>query len=279
MRDYWSCSDFADKIRGTAKPEWGTGTEWDYWKIHAKQTHPIRYWVVETAFDAVQDFIWWPIDTLYDIKYYCINRWVTKTHQLTASKKDLKPGEWCDVGGRFLPCLFNELVDFVEVELAGSKLMWMDAEEFKKQKAPFWARGPFKTRTWRSRELGMEYLAWASDLTYDNHWGVGEDHANYGKLTTQALNAREIKELYLWWTEVYPTRPDPYDESGFAAYLKAREEANGGKMNWGCDEKTEEERQELKAVLDESTRIEQLYESEDTAMMIRLIKVRDGLWT
>ena len=25
--------------------------------------------------------------------------------------------------------------------------------------------------------------------------------------------------------------------------------------------------------------IEQLYESEDTAMMIRLIKVRDGLWT
>jgi hypothetical protein len=279
MRDYWSCSDFADKIRGTAKPECGTGTEWDYWEIHAKQTHPIRYWIVETAFDAVQDFIWWPVDTLYDIKYYCINRWVTKTHQLTASKKDIKPGEWCDVGGRFLPCLFNELVDFVEVELAGSKLMWMDEEEFKKQKAPFWARGPFKTRTWRSRELGMEYLAWASDLTYDNHWGVNEDHANYGELTTQALNAREIKELYLWWTEVYPTRPDPYDESGFAAYHEARAEANGGKYNWDCDEKNEEERQELKAVLDESTRIEQLYESEDTAMMIRLIKARDGLWT
>lgn len=279
MKDYWSCSKLADAIRGTAKPAWGTVDEWDYWEIHAKQTHPFRYWFVETALDNIQDFIWWPVDTLYDIKYYCINRWVTKTHQLTASKKDLKRGEWCDVGYRFLPCLFNELVDFVEIELAGSKLMWMDKEDRKKYNPPFWATGLFKTRTWRSRELGMEYLAWASNLTYDTDWGVGKDHANYGELTPQALNAREIKALYLWWTEVYPTRPDPYDASGFAEYLKKREEANGGKYNWGCGEKTEEERQELKAVLDESTRIEQLYESEDTAMMIRLIKVRDGLWT
>jgi hypothetical protein len=279
MKDYWSCSEFADKIRGTVKPNWGTGDEWDYWEIDAKQTHPFRYWLVETAFDAVQDFIWWPVDKLYDIKYYCINRWVSKTHQLTANKKDLKPGEWCDVGGRFLPCLFNELVDFVEIELAGSKLMWMDKEEFKKQKAPFWARGLFKTRTWRSRELGMEYLNWASNLTYDHDWGCSKDHEKYGELTTQALNAREIMALYIWWTKIYPTRPDPDDESGFAAYYDAKAEANGGKLRWNYDEKTEEDRKTVKHLLDETNRIEQLYEKEDTEMMIRLIKVRDGLWT
>lgn len=279
MRDYWSCSEFADRIRGTVKPNWGTGDEWDYWEIHAKQNHPIRYWLVETAFDAVQDFIWWPVDKLYDIKYYCINRWVSKTHQLTASKKDLKPGEWCDVGGRFLPCLFNELVDFVEIELAGSKLMWMDKEEFKKQNAPFWARGLFKTRTWRSRELGMEYLNWASNLTYDSDWGCSRDDEKYGELTTQALNAREIMALYNWWTKIYPTRPDPDDESGFAAYYDAKAEANGGKLRWNYDEKTEEDRKTVKHLLDETNRIEQLYEEEDTEMMIRLIKVRDGLWT
>lgn len=279
MRDYWSCSDFADKIRGTTKPAWGDGDEWDSWEANAEQKHPFRYWLVETALDAIQDFIWWPVDKLYDIKYYCLNRWVTKSHQLSASNKDLKPGEWCDVGYRFLPCLFNELVNFVEIELADDKLRWMEPEERKKYNPPFWSTGLLKTRTWRSRELGMEYLTWASQLTYNSDWGVGEDHENYGKLTPQALNALEIIKLYTWWKDVYPARRDPGELSGIDAYHEAKAAENGGKLRLCHNEKTEEEREHVKALLNENARIETMYTDEDTEMMIRLIKIRDGLWT
>ena len=92
----------------------------------------MRYWIAEEALDYLQDFITWPVRKIYDIKYYINNRWVSKTHALTASVKDIPRGEWRDVGHRFLPCLFNELVDFVEIELPSNMLMWMDKEEQKK---------------------------------------------------------------------------------------------------------------------------------------------------
>ena len=42
---------------------------------------------------------------------------------------------------------------------------------------------------------------------------------------------------------------------------------------------TDEEREESRLALDLSTKIEREYDEEDEAMMIRLIKVRDALWT
>ena len=113
---YWSCSEFADWLRGTAKPKFETGEGWRKWRHAAKNKHPFRYWLAEEVLDKIQNFIWHPVDTLYDLKYYINNRWVTRTHALTAHPKDIKPGKWRDLGNRFLPCLFNELVDFVEHE-------------------------------------------------------------------------------------------------------------------------------------------------------------------
>ena len=115
---YWSCTKLANRIRGKKKPLAATSEDWDVWHKEAKQAHPIRYWIAEEALDKVQAFIWWPVDKIYSVKYYINNRWVTRTHALTAHPRDIKPGQWMDVGYRFLPCLFNELVDFVEVELA-----------------------------------------------------------------------------------------------------------------------------------------------------------------
>lgn len=278
MKNYWSCSKLADAIRGTAKPNWATCEEWDYWDAKAKESHPFRYWFVETGLDAIQKFVRWPIDTIYDIKYYCLNRWVTNTHQLTASAKDIKRGEWCDVGYRFLPCLFNELVDFVEVEIASHQLLWLDEEESKKYKPPFWSTGFFKTRTWRSAELGMNHLKWASELTYDSDMGFDETHENYGKPTPQALGAMEIIALYIWWKFTYPARQDAEIISGLHDYHEARSAENGGRLNFSSS-KTPEERAHLKMLLAENERIEQMYRDEDTEMMIRLIKVRDSLWT
>ena len=116
--NYWSCTPFADWIRGTTKLKCGTSEEWHEWETRAKRDYPVRWWIAEEGLGHVQDFVTYPVRKLYDIKYYINNRWVTRTHALTAHRRDIAPGNWCDVGNRFLPCLFNELVDFVEVEQA-----------------------------------------------------------------------------------------------------------------------------------------------------------------
>jgi hypothetical protein len=115
-------------------------------------------------------------------------------------------------------------------------------------------------------------------LTMGTDWGVEETDPNYGKPTGQAERAKEIKELYIWWTTVYPNRPDPYEASGWTAACEASRIANGGKLNWG---------QEKDPILKKSSdkahkllqKIEASYEKEDEVMMIRLIKIRNALWT
>ena len=109
---YWSNGKFANWVRGTPQPECGTSKEWRDWKQTAKTKHPFRYWLAETALDKIQDFIMYPIDKLYSVKYWLVNRFVTKTHQLTSN---LKKGEWHELDERILHCLFDELVNFVEV--------------------------------------------------------------------------------------------------------------------------------------------------------------------
>lgn len=273
--NYWSNSKLADWIRGTVKLKAGTGKEWRSWNEQARSTHPIRYWIVEEGFDAVQNFVNWPIDRITDVRYYINNRWISKSHALTAHPSNIKPGTWCDVGNRFLPCLFNELVDFVEVEQAWHHVMW-DSDARKKFKVPL-TRRFFKFRNWRCPEAGLAYLDWASSLTLGEHWGVEPGSENYGKPTHQALAAREIKELYIWWKEIYPKRPDVYDASGWSAYCAQRR--SKGYHILDMEDDTESEREQCNRALDLSNQIEKQYEDEDEAMMIRLIKVRNSLWT
>jgi hypothetical protein len=275
--NYWTCSKFADWLRGTAKPNSATSEGWDEWTEKAKSAHPIRFWIADDGLDYLQDFVTWPVRKLYDIKYYINNRWVTRTHALTAHPRDIRPGNWCDVGNRFLPCLFNELVDFVEVELAWWHIAWADKAERVKYSAPFWATGWFRWRTWRCPQAGLDNLEWQRKLVHDDEW-VKKDDPLYGKPTPQAVKAQEILDLYEWWTETYRNRPDPYDASGWSAYCEASREANNGKIHFGADKTPE-----LKKMSDKAhkvlQKIEADYEAEDEAMMIRLIKVRHGLWT
>jgi hypothetical protein len=273
--NYWSCSPFADWIRGKPKLKMGTSDEWHNWENEAKGYHPVRYWIAEEALDAIQNFIWWPVDQLYALKYYINNRFVTRTHSLTAHPRDIRPGDWCDVGNRFLPCLFNELVDFVEIESAWSHIAWGSKEDRAKYNPPFWASGWFRWRVWRCPQAGIDHLDWAMTLT-NTDW-CEPDHKDYGKPTGQALRAKEIKELYTWWTTVYPNRPDPHDISGWSEYCEKKRDLNDGRL-FGSKE-TPEIKKLGNQALKLSTKIEKQYADEDEAMMIRLIKARDSLWT
>jgi hypothetical protein len=273
---YWTIGPVADWIRGTKSPHAETGEGWDEWTSKAKAAHPVRYWLAETGLDYLQNIVYYIPDRLYGLKYYINNRWVTHTHALRAHPRDIVPGSWADVGNRFLPCLFNELVDYVEVELAWWQIAWSDRDEKSKYQAPFWSTGWWRWRTWRCKQAGLDNLAW--QMTCDNTDYTPEDHPDYGKLTPQAHNAKEILALYTWWTEERPNRPDPYEASGWSAYCEANRIENGGRLSFSTDKSPE-----LKKMSDRAhkllNKIEAKYEQEDEAMIIRLIKIRNSLWT
>jgi hypothetical protein len=272
---YWTCSKFADWLRGTPKLGAGTSEEWDEWYKTAGTAHPVRYWIAEEGLDILQKIVYYIPDRLNDIRYYINNRWVSKSHALTADPCDIRPGNWCDVGNRFLPCLFKELVDFVEIEQAWHHCMWSDDAKTKFD-VPWYRKGWLRWRTWRCPEAGMEYLRWAETLTNEEFLEEGEKHKAVP--TYQATSAKEIIELYTWWTVTYRNRPDPYEASGWTAACEASRIANGGRLSFSGDKDPV-----LKKASDKAhkllQKIEAAYEKEDEEMMIRLIKIRQSLWT
>ena len=276
--NYWSCSKFADWVRGTAKLSSGTSEEWDDWTTMAQMKHNFRYWVAEEGLSHLQDFVTWPARKINDIRYYINNRWVSHSHALTAHPRDIRPGSWSDVGSRFLPCLFNELVDFVEIEQAWHYCIWSD-ENKKEFEVPWWRSGWLRWRTWRSPEAGMEYLKWASGLVVDENMGSNPSEKGYGEPTYQAKAAKEIIELYTWWTVTYRNRPDPYEASGWSAYCDAMRVKYPGSFFSSLNSKDAEDRKASDKAHKLLTKIEKAYEAEDEAMMIRLIKIRESLWT
>ena len=273
---YWTIGKFADWLRGTPKLKCGTSEEWDAWYTSAAKAHPIRYWIAEEGLDHLQKFVYYIPDKLNDIRYYINNRWVSHSHALTAHPRDIQPGNWSDVGNRFLPCMFNELVDFVEIEQAWHHCIWSD-EAKTEFEVPWWRKGWLRWRTWRSPKAGMEYLRWAETLTNEEFLEEGEKHK--AESTYQAKAAKEIIELYTWWTVTYRNRPDAYDASGWSEYCEASRIANGGKLSWLGSDKSPELKKMGDKALKLTTKIEAAYEAEDEAMMIRLIKIRGSLWT
>jgi hypothetical protein len=169
--------------------------------------------------------------------------------------------------------MFNELVDFVEVELAWWHLAWEGKEQREKYKMPWWAVGWWRVRTWRCPQAGLDNLAWQMNLT-NKDW-ASEDNPEYSKPSLQAINAREIHELYKWWTEQRPQRPDPYKVSGWSDYCDSKRR----KSDDIFDDLENDDKIDTKPMLDHIHKLEEDYEREDEEMMIRLIKIRRALWT
>jgi hypothetical protein len=268
--NYWTCSRFADWLRGTDKPYALDSKGWKEWTNTAKSKHPIRYWIADDGLRYLQDAIFWIPDQLYHAKYYIVNRWIDQSHALVAHPKHIKPGQYRDMDYRILHCLFDELVNFVEIEKAYSNYRW---SEEKQKGMRWWQVGRWRTRTWRSAEAGLQYLEWESKLT-NVEW-LPEEEKNNAELTSQAIAAAEIIALYKWWTEVYPNRPEPMDESGWSAYCDDKRDRGIEFL----EDDPDEGKYDTKCMHDKMRKIEDKYEKEDTKMLVRLIKVRANLWT
>lgn len=272
--NYWSCSKFADWLRGTAKPGAETAKGWHLWEKAAKETHPIRYWIVEEGMDYAQNFVNWPADRLNDIRYYINNRWIHVTHGMMS--RSLEPGKWHEFETRLLHSSFDQLVDFVEIEQAWHHVCW-DNEAREKFKTPWWRKQWFFRwgKVWRCPEAGVAHLEWACDLNLNDFYSPGDPE--YDQPSPQAIAAKELLELYNWWKFDRPSRPDPMEESGWSAYCDMRRQR--GDKWWFGDDKTPEEEQQSRTALDRSQEIEDQYDQEDEEMLIRLIKIRRSLWT
>lgn len=233
---YWSSSKFANWIRGEDKPmalEWG---EWDKWYDEQKQKRPFRYWLSDTFLKRLQDIVYFPLDVYHTIRIYIRNRYIDKLQYLHTG---LKPGEYYDLDYRIIHALFNELVDFVEIDL--SHLSEWDRNV------------KYNFHNGRCVEAAYDYFKWANN------------DKRSGKLTEHAKASRKIQKLYEWWKNERPNRPDPFSTREFAYDID--EILDGKKI------KTKQR------MLQKAYDLELKQDQEDTDMLIELIKIRHHLWT
>ncbi len=177
---YWCNSNFADILRGTTKLKYGTDVEWRKWNIMAKQSHPFRYWLTETVLDKIDTAVHWPYNSYRDFMYYIRFRFVRKTHSM--STNELK-GHYNSFESKLFLCLFNELIDFVEIDCAAQE------NRESRSKLPFFKYFIVN----RDPNAGIEYLKW-----------MIENNPHKAKET------RTIIELYNWFKHSRATRKDPY---------------------------------------------------------------------
>jgi len=275
MRNYWSCSNFADWLRGTDKLNSASSKEWNRWRKDAKAAHPFRYWLVEEALDKIQNFLRWPIERINDVRYYLNNRFEAKTHALSSR---LAKGKWHEFEERLLHCTFDSFVDFIEIETAWSHCMWSDKDR-RDFDVPWW-RDHWWARwflTWRCSEAGVAHLEWEMSLKNDDDW-MDKDHPDYDKPTHQAIAAKEKWALYYWWKYVRPHRADPYDYCGWTQYCEDRRFAQG-EMDCIFDDDSVRDREHSRKILDAMSKLEEQYDTEDEEMLYRLVKIRRSLWT
>lgn len=280
--NYWSNSKFAKWVQQTfanvEKPSALPLGQWKVWDNAFKKDHTFVYWFTEEFLDTLQKIVCWPNDKLRALRYWGYSRFVTKPHYLNTK---LEKGTYHEIDRRMIHGLFETLVDFIEVEKAWMLVVWNE-EERVKYSLPWYKRVPYflRWKEWRCPEAGLAHLNWEMSLINDCEWASADEKAadaSCGLPTSQAVAAKEQYELYNWWKNIRPVRPDPMDAGGWSDYCKAMDDKYGS-LGW-MEERNEQEQTTSKLALDKTQEIEEMYDREDEEMLIRLIKIRRSLWT
>lgn len=245
-----------------------TSEGWEDYHVKYKREHPVMYFVFDVVIDGIELYVYRYVTNPWSEFWYGLRqRFICRPTEVNI--QDLSKYRYHDPSTILLHANFQVLVDFVEWEVGiFSRPKW-----YKNFRAiPI--LGYFMP-TLREPEEGLKHLDWESKLVYDEDWGTEKDSENYGKLTPQAVAASEKRDLYLWWKNARPMRIDAMDASGLSKYYDDGRLA--GRKMFG--KKTPEEDAAWKLLHDECSRIEKMYEDEDENNLIRLIKIRQSLWT
>lgn len=188
--------------------------------------------------------------------YHAIRcRVIYHPHRLHIHHPEITGWSWRDRDMILLCANFQILVDFVELEL------------------PHFSRWCGVGEAWETRLQKIPLLSWFLDTRRNPaagiahlEWAMGLDNP-----VSQAEHAKEQLALYRWWTQERPNRPDPWEE------VSNRPE---GSLNALFDSTiTSPEKEAYFESLHKAGAIEDAYHEEDTAQLIRLMKIRRGLWT
>src|SRR5882757_3242836 len=247
---YYAGNDFFRAIRtrlGIVKPKAETWKGWEEWKIRTKAEKPVAFWLTENLPDALQKVTGTFTEPVRNIRYYIRNRWHRQTHVLPTG---FKPGTYHDLSERLLHGIMQSIVDFIEVEKAWMQYVMDDTGTVKLGKGG------------RSRSGGLAYLEWESTL---DDLSLSENERS----EEQAKNARELIKLYVWWMDIRPHRPDPYDMSGWSKYCDERRAKSDNEDDWIFDfkDETEEDQIRSKNILKSLHDLEAAYAGEDQQML------------
>ena len=167
----------------------------------------------------------------------------------TVRMKALDRATWYDCDTRLFEAGFQILVDYVEGELAWMQIL----NEGKDKWYHRWLSVP------NARERGLKLLEWEIQL--------GDDSISQSKA------AKEIRDLYLWYKDVRPTRIDPFSEVPDRPLI-----FESDNLTFDENGQLESDEEYSKAVMD-AFRKEEKQEEEDTAQLVRLMKIRRSMWT
>lgn len=196
-----------------------------------------------------------------DIKYAVYNYLFGKHDRVIAKK--LKRWTYYDRDTTLFHVMMQVIVDFVEQEKAHMKLMNKDSELVKEYYKVGWLHRYKHKKAWM-RALGLSYLDWEITLKEPDFDQWGNDMSS----PEQARYAEIIKEIYLWYEDVYPNRLDPFD----VYTCPERSAWVDGDNQWHSTP----EFSEWAKKVDE---LEQKYRNEDQEMLKKIIEIRLGLWT
>ena len=227
--------------KGNGADKARSSEDWGAWKKEMKEKYPIRYFL-NNEFEST--FVWPITMPLLRATEWVKYRTTRRYHIVSTG---MKPG-YSDVTERMLHVNFNMLKDFVEIEKAH---MWDWSGEQPKMEQP-----------------GVSHLIWEIGLDADNSIN-----------NQQSANALEQYELYNWWTNIRPFRVDSFETPEHNAYWKLRNDIYGSDCFF-CEDKDTPELKKAQKIANKLTdKLEKQYSKEDEDNLIRLMKIRQSLWT
>lgn len=185
--------------------------------------------------------------------------------------RSLPPGYY-DTDTRIFHAIMQLVVDHVEVSMSAA---YVDDGYYD---VGFWefvwmCLPPVIAPDWmiRCRWRGMAFLAKEKRL---NDPGLPIEHRH----PEQARAASEIEQIYLWWKDIRPKRPEPEELSGMLEVMKKIREYRKKTHIFNTDSLPKNLDAELQAAVDMCDKTEKAYDNQDREMMKRVIDILPYMW-
>ena len=176
--NYWSLSKLAEtvhnKLNAPKKLEMGTTEEWDAWHLEMKK-HKLADWLDDKFWDGCQNILFYPYDVYREARYAIKARFgSSQRHRLQA---DLPKWRYRDYRELLLFSVFDSFVnDFMISEKGRGSV-----------------KGLWKNWDWECNITNAD----CGDI---NYYGEDKSHPD-DELIPQAVDARQMRELYFWWLQ------------------------------------------------------------------------------